>query len=63
MKGGSKGLIKKYALEDQIKGTDYENLDLLPADFDYRNLDLVLDKQKIGRVLFEFQQLQTVRSN
>ena len=26
-----------------IKGTDYENLDLLPADFTHRNLDIVFD--------------------
>lgn len=29
-----------------IKGTDYENLDLVPADFSYRNLDLELDDFK-----------------
>ena len=26
-----------------VKGSDLENLDLLPADFSYRNMDLVLD--------------------
>ena len=30
-------------LDDAIKGTDFDRLDLLPADFTYRNLDLVLD--------------------
>jgi len=47
VKGGSKGLVKKKCdLDDLIKGTDYANLDLLPADFSFRNLDLVLDNQK-----------------
>jgi chromosome partitioning protein len=44
IKGGAKTLLsKKTALSDFIKGTDYDNLDLLPADFSYRNLDLLLD--------------------
>ena len=29
-----------------IRGTDYPNLDMLPADFTYRNLDLALDGYK-----------------
>ncbi|MCG8428065.1 MAG: AAA family ATPase, partial [Chromatiales bacterium] len=29
-------------LDDLIKGSDFENLDLLPADFSYRNMDLML---------------------
>ena len=29
-----------------VKGTDFENLDLVPADFSYRNLDLVLEHTK-----------------
>ena len=33
-------------LEDVVKGTDYANLDLVPADFSYRNLDLLLDDAK-----------------
>lgn len=33
-------------IDDYIKGTDYENLDLLPADFSYRNMDLLLEQQK-----------------
>ena len=44
VKGGAKKLLaKKALLEDFIKGTDYANLDLLPADFSYRNLDLLLE--------------------
>jgi len=47
IKGGSKDLIAgKRELDDLIKGTDYANLDLLPADFSFRNLDLVLDASK-----------------
>ncbi len=39
-----------------IRGTDYPNLDLLPADFTYRNLDLALDDfkkstQRINKIL------------
>jgi len=42
---------KKFAkgdksVEASIKGTDYENLDLLPADFTHRNLDVAFDKLK-----------------
>ena len=47
IKGGSKDLIAgKRDLEGLIKGTDFANLDLLPADFSFRNLDLVLDTKK-----------------
>lgn len=47
IKGGGKKLINgKRELDDQIKGTDFENLDLLPADFSYRHLDLVLGDSK-----------------
>jgi len=47
IKGGSKDLIAgKRELDGLIKGTDFENLDLLPADFSFRNLDLVLDAKK-----------------
>ena len=47
VKGGSKDLISgDRDLDSLIKATDFENLDLLPADFSYRNLDLVLDERK-----------------
>jgi cellulose biosynthesis protein BcsQ len=47
VKGGGKGLIKgSREIDDAIKGTDFENLDLLPADFTYRHLDLMLDATK-----------------
>ena len=43
VKGGGKALIRgTKALDDAIKGTDFEHLDLLPADFTYRNMDLLL---------------------
>ena len=29
-----------------MKATDFDNLDLLPADFSYRNMDLELDDAK-----------------
>ncbi len=38
-----KGSRKIY---DNIKGTDFEQLDLLPADFSYRNLDIELGEEK-----------------
>jgi chromosome partitioning protein len=47
VKGGGKALIQgTRPVEDAIKGTDYDGLDLLPADFTYRNLDLMLDSAK-----------------
>jgi chromosome partitioning protein len=47
VKGGGKALIRgTRPVDDAIKGTDFDNLDLLPADFTYRNLDLMLDGAK-----------------
>jgi len=47
VKGGGQQLVDgKKDLDDSIKGTDYENLDLLPADFSYRNMDLFLEQMK-----------------
>jgi len=44
VKGGGKAIISgKRPLDDAIKGTDYDHLDLIPADFTYRNMDLLLD--------------------
>jgi len=39
-----------------IRGTDFPDLDLLPADFSYRNMDIALDdmkksRQRISRIL------------
>ncbi len=47
VKGGGKALINgRRPVDDAIKGTDFAGLDLLPADFTYRNLDLMLDSAK-----------------
>jgi len=47
VKGGGKALIAgKRSIDDAIKATDFDDLDLLPADFTYRNLDLLLDAGK-----------------
>jgi chromosome partitioning protein len=44
VKGGGKALIRgSRTLGEAIKGTDFDNLDLIPADFTYRNMDLLLD--------------------
>jgi chromosome partitioning protein len=53
VKGGGRGLLKKRSrATDHVKATDHENLDLLPADFSYRHLDLALDqfKKPAGRL-------------
>ena len=47
VKGGGEKLIRgKSDVEILIKGTDHERLDLLPADFSYRHMDLALDRGK-----------------
>jgi cellulose biosynthesis protein BcsQ len=44
---GSVKLIKgKRELDDVVKGSDYHDLDLLPSDFSYRNMDLLLGENK-----------------
>lgn len=44
--GGRKLVLGRREADEAIKGTDVEGLDLLPADFSYRNLDLDLDDIK-----------------
>jgi chromosome partitioning protein len=57
VKGGGKALIRgKTSLDQAVKPTEFDRLDLVPADFTYRNLDLVLDAakkptQRIARLL------------
>jgi len=57
VKGGGRRLVRgKSDASARIKGTDYDRLDLLPADFSYRHMDLHLDATKrptrsLGRVL------------
>jgi cellulose biosynthesis protein BcsQ len=57
VKGGAKAVIRRPdALEARIKGSDFEGLDLLPADFSYRRMDTLLDgmaspRKRLRRVL------------
>ncbi len=47
LKSGAKGFLnggKKFY--KSIKGTDYDNLDLLPADFSHRRLDIAFNQLK-----------------
>lgn len=45
--GGAKALVRgRTGMDVPVKATDYDNLDLLPADFSYRNMDLALDRGK-----------------
>jgi len=47
VKGGGKALLRgKRALDDVIKGTDFDRLDLMPSDFSYRNMDILLEAAK-----------------
>jgi chromosome partitioning protein len=47
VKGGGRKLVRgKTDVDAAIKGTDHEGLDLLPADFSYRHMDLALGEQK-----------------
>ncbi len=54
--GGAKLVGLKREVADLIKGTDHPGLDLLPADFSYRHMDLALDQfkrptRRLARVL------------
>ncbi len=57
VKGGGDRLITgRTDVGSLIRGTDQERLDLLPADFSYRRMDLTLDatkrpERRLGRVL------------
>jgi cellulose biosynthesis protein BcsQ len=47
VKGGGRKLVRlKTDVDALVKGTDQEGLDLLPADFSYRHMDLALDAFK-----------------
>ncbi len=47
VRGGSRKLVQgKRELTDAVKGTDFENLDLVPADFSFRHFDIDLDQKK-----------------
>jgi len=45
VRGGRKILHDKKRLQAAIRGTDYELLDLLPADISYRNMEIALDAE------------------
>ena len=57
IRGGGRRLVRlKTPVSSLVKGTDHERLDLLPADFSYRHMDLALNRFKrptsrLGRVL------------
>ena len=61
LRSGAKGFIKGGTqVYKSVKGTDYENLDLLPADFSLRNLDITFDKlrrskQRLKKILKPFK--------
>jgi cellulose biosynthesis protein BcsQ len=47
LKPKARGLVKgRKSIDRSIKCTDYENLDLLPADFTHRNLDITFNRQR-----------------
>jgi chromosome partitioning protein len=47
VEGGSKDLIRgNSALDSLVTATDHPNLDLLPADFSYRRMDVHLHQRK-----------------
>jgi chromosome partitioning protein len=44
VKGGAKAIVRgRRELDPAIRGTDTEGLDLVPADFSYRKMDLLLE--------------------
>ncbi|MCB1874557.1 MAG: ParA family protein [Chromatiales bacterium] len=53
VKGGAKGLLTgDRPLDEAVRATDYMGLDLIPADFSYRNLDVALqDARKPAKQL------------
>ncbi len=61
LKRKARGLTKSNkGLENSIKGTDYENLDLLPADLSHRHLDIIFNelkrsKHRLERVIDPFE--------
>jgi chromosome partitioning protein len=57
VRGGGRKLVRgKSDVDSLIKGSDIDGLDLLPADFSYRHMDLALDggkkpTRRLGRVV------------
>jgi cellulose biosynthesis protein BcsQ len=60
-RSGAKGLVKgRMQVFKSVKRTDYENLDLLPADFSLRHLDIRFSQlkhpqQRLRRILAHFE--------
>jgi cellulose biosynthesis protein BcsQ len=60
VRGGGKKLVRgKLDLAGLVKGSDFEGLDLLPADFSYRKMDIALDgtrkpKRQLRRLIEPF---------
>ncbi|MGH7912133.1 MAG: ParA family protein [Candidatus Dormibacteraceae bacterium] len=47
VRGGGRSLIRgKRELDDVVQATEYERLDVVPADFRYRTMDLALEAEK-----------------
>jgi cellulose biosynthesis protein BcsQ len=50
VQGGARRLFGgRWAVDGLLKGTDFDGLDLLPADFSYRSMDLALDAARKPR--------------
>jgi cellulose biosynthesis protein BcsQ len=62
VRGGGRNLVRgRGDVTDVLRGTDVEGLDLLPADFSYRHMDLALDAtgkptRRLRRVLAPLQE-------
>ena len=68
VKGGGRALVEgSRSLDDAIKASDFDGLDVVPADFRYRNLDVQLDDMKrptrrIRELLRPLRQVSTTSS-
>jgi cellulose biosynthesis protein BcsQ len=60
LKSGPKGFVKgNKGVYKSVKGTDFENLDILPADFSLRKLDVLYtkfgnSKKRLKKMLYPF---------
>ena len=60
LKSGPKGFVKgTKGIYKSVKGTDFENLDILPADFSLRKLDVLYNKfgnskMRLKKMLYPF---------
>ena len=60
LKSGPKGFVKgAKGIYKSVKGTDFENLDILPADFSLRKLDVLYSrfgksKMRLRKMLYPF---------